>query len=785
MSHRMWSRTALVAFVLSLSPAGGLAQQGGTVDGRVRDEEGAAVYAATVVLLREDTVERLAESDRLGFFRMSEVAPGSYRLRIFRLGHAASEEDVAVAAGVRIELEVVLPRAAIEVAGVSVEAARSRERIRFEEVAGATVRELTIEDLRRIPGVAEADVLCAIEVLPGVVSTSDFSSAFHVRGGSADQNLILLDGLPVLSPFHLGGLFSVFNADMLARAQLSSGGFPARFGGRVSSVLDIESDPGDGRFRMDGGISVLATRIAVADDLPAGAIGLANARWRLSARRSSFDQLMRPVFDFPYHLTDLQAVAEGWTHHGDRIRVTAYRGSDVLDFTRLDPDDFPLRIDWDWGNDVVGASWSRPRSGGGALDVTLGFTRYGTGLRFPDFADTDFKSRIRQGLVRADLRTLPAPRWRLGIGLAGDAMEYDNLFAAGGTVFGGGAGSGWLLGGYAQVEWLDQREWTLEAGLRLDGWMPEPGNAVTELAPRFAVKRFLAGGDLALKGAVGRYTQFLHSIRDEELPIGLDVWVLAGDRAPHVISDQAQAGIEAFFGDAWQFSLEGYWRRFDGVVTFNPAEDPNDALDDLLRGHGTSWGWDLLGRRTGAGVSGWLALSWLRARRTFPDALAPLEPRPEVEYPPVFDRRVDVDVVLQFPLPRGWLGGVRWNMGTGVPFTRARAAYAYYFPRMAVDEGRLFWQGADDLTDTFGGYAVHLGDRNGSRYPAYHRLDLSLRKTMTKSWGTLTPYLDVLNVYNRKNVLFYFYEYERNPPTRSGISMFPLLPTVGLEASFR
>jgi hypothetical protein len=284
---------------------------------------------------------------------------------------------------------------------------------------------------------------------------------------------------------------------------------------------------------------------------------------------------------------------------------------------------------------------------------------------------------------------------------------------------------------------------------------------------------------------VGRYTQFLHSVRDEELPIGLDVWILSGAQAPHVVSDQLQGGVDAFLGEEWQLSVEGYWRRFDGVIAINAGEDPNDPLDDMLRGRGTSYGWDLLARRTGEGISGWAALSWLRARRTFPDVLVPVEPPPEISYPPVFDRRLDLDLVLQFPAPGGWQGGLRWNFGSGVPFTRALASYAYYTPRLAVTEGRLFWQGAHEDTDTFGGYAVHLEDRNASRYPTYHRLDVSLRKTLQKSWGTLTPYVDVLNVYNRKNVLFYFYEYQEDPPVRSGISMFPLLPTIGVEASFR
>lgn len=770
------------ALLATLGPGSARAQQG-SVEGRVRDDQGAAVYTATVVLTGSDSFSRFADTDQLGFFRVIGLAPGTYRLVASRLGHVAATQDVPVAAGERVELELVLARAAVAVAGVEVEAERSRARVRFEQVAGRTVHELGVEDLRRIPGIAEADLLRAIEVLPGVVSTSDFSSSFHVRGGSADQNLILLDGIPILSPFHLGGFFSVFNADMMARAELSSGGFPVRFGGRVSSVLEVESDPGDGRFRVDGGVSLLATRVAVGDGF--AGLGLADARWRVSARRSYFDVLMRPVFDFPYHLTDLQGVFEGWTRRGDRIRVSAYSGADVLDLTQLNAEDFPLRIDWKWGNDVIGGTWSRPRRGGGSLEMTAGFTRYGTALAFPDFADTRFRSEIREGLLKADLVTLPSERWRISTGGSLERFSFDNVAASGGTVFNRGFGSGWLLGGYAQAEWVVPRAWVVETGLRLDGWLPDPGDPVVEAAPRLAVKRFLLDGTVAVKGSVGRYTQFVHSVRDEELPIGLDVWVLSGARAPRVVSDQVQGGVETFLGADWQLSAEAYWRRFDGVLTFNTAEDPNDDFDDLLRGHGTSWGWDLLARRDGEGLAGWVALSWLRARRTFPDVLSPLQPRPEVTYAPIFDRRVDLDVVLRFPVGGGWLGGLRWNFGTGTPFTRALGSYAYYAPRLAGENGRLFWQGASDGTDTFGGYAVLLGERNGSRYPAYHRLDVSVRKSWEKSWGRITPYVDVLNLYNRKNVLFYFYDFGKAPPTRSGISMFPLLPTLGVEASFR
>lgn len=786
MSAHRWGVRGLLS--LSASAAiwvGQLDAQVGTVQGRVRDDEGSAVYGATVRLVSATGIAA-ADTDRLGSFRLASVPAGTYDLRVQALGYAEYIVEITVAGGQTSEYDLRLERQAIEVEGISIEAVRSRERIRFEEIGGATVREISLSDLKQLPGVAEPDPIRAVQVLPGVVSTSDFSSSFHVRGGSADQNLILLDGAPIFSPFHLGGLFSVFNSDMLDRAELYSGGFPAEHGGRVSSVLQIESDPGDGDFSVDAGISLLASRVAIGGSLPrssANALGLANVKWRGSARRSYFDILMKPAFEFPYHLTDVQTVLEGWTHSGDRIMVTGYTGRDVLDLTQLDAENFPLRIDWDWGNDVVGGRYTRARRGGGSLDVRANFSRYSTGLSFPDFADTEFTSRIAQSQLRVDLDTKPTPAVGVRVGGALERLSYQNLFRTGGTEFGNGEGSGWLLGTYAQTSWTRPRAWLIEVGMRLDAWSPDPGDRVFELAPRLAAKRFLRNGDVAVKVAAGRYTQFLHSLRDEELPLGLDVWVLAGSSAPHVVSDQLQIGVEGYRDINWFWSVEAYVRSFDGVVTFNVADDPNDDFDDILSGDGLSYGADLLLRKETGDVNGWIAVSFLRANRTFADVLSPEVPQPTVEYSPIFDRRLDIDLVLRYPLPWGWEGGLRWNVGTGTPYTRALGSYAYYSPQFVNGGGRLEWAGASQTTD-LGGYAVALEQRNTSRYPTYHRLDASFRKSFQKSWGSLTPHVDLVNVYNQRNVLFYFYEYDRSPATRSGISMFPILPTFGLEVHF-
>jgi len=762
------------------------------VDGRVTDADGRPVRGVTVSVFTSESELplRSTETDDAGYFRFVPLDPGRYRLRYVRIGYEAIEVEVQVSipAEERVRADQVLVQAAVQLAGIDVEGERSRARVLFELEAGLTSRELTREEIRRLPGLAESDPLRAVEILPGVISPSDFSASFSVRGGSSDQNLILLDGFPLYNPFHLGGVFSVFNTDMIDRVELQSGGFPARFGGRVSSVLRIESDPGPGRLTVDGGISLLAARAAVSGGVPSGvseALGLASARWRFSARRSYIDQLVRPFTDLPYHITDIQAFAEGWTTDGSRITLTAYTGEDVLNLGRVSTEDFPLRVNWGWGNDLLGVRWTRGFRDGGSAEAGAGITRFSTQLTFADFEDTRFSSEVTQVSAFTSGERWLAPGWKGGTGAGVDRYSYDNVARTGGTTFARGLGTGLAAHAFGEAEWSLPGRWVVEGGIRLEGWWPDTSSASFMPAPRLAAKRFLAGGDSAVKLSLGRYSQYAHSLRDEEFPLGIDIWVLAGERAPRVVSDQVQIGYERFFEDEWFLAVHAFHRDFAGVITNNLADDPNDPLDDLLPGTGRAHGMDLFLERRMGEVSGSLSLSWLKADRTFPDFRSGADEVPLLTYPPIFDRRLDADLVLRFPLPGGWDGGLRWHVGTGLPYTRPLASYAYLTPRQSR-AGRLRWQdeafdpeGEDELP-----YGVVLGPRNGDRYPLYHRLDVSARKEYARSWGTLSPYLDILNVYNRQNVLFYFLDFTADPPVRTGLSMFPFLPSVGVEVRF-
>ena len=784
----------------------------GTVRGRVRTEVATPIedVTARLRLAADSTVQRVTITDRLGFFTFPDLAPADYVLSVGRIGYRVHEEEITAMPGAVVQVDVALAEEAVPVPEMQVDAASNRQRVRFRQSAGQ-VQEMDRAQIRSIPGAAEADPIRSVDALPGVTRVSEIGASFNVRGGSADQNLILLDGVPILNPFHMLGMFSVFNADMVKRTELRSGGFPAEYGGRASSVLHVESDLGDGDFAVDAGLSLLTSRISVAgglsEELKDG-LGLASARWRVAGRRSYLDVLTKPFAQaigapFPYYLRDRQAGFEAWTKGGSRLRITSYSGRDVVNLTDIErlenSSRFPTHqaqlpsddVTWDWGNRAFGISWTRPSSGGGALDIRGSYSRFDGNFMLSEFAAPRLTTRIRQYSLSAELERRPTAKIRWKSGLAYEYLNYssdsrgepESLLK---TEY--SRGSGGAL--YTQVNWTPNPRWLVEGGLRLDNWQSQPelargaidfhaypANGVSRIiSPRFAVKRFLRDGRWAVRVVGGRYVQFLQSVRDESLPISLDPWVFAGDGGSTVavVSDRFQGGVEGFFGgdDEWFASGEGYYRSDEGLAARNWADDPFTTSDDYVSGTGRSYGADLVLRRHKGATTGWVSVSLLKAIRRFPETGGGLDPAPMIEYAPAFDRRLEVDLVVQRQLPWGLQGGLRWNLGTGLPYTRP-VPYQVHSPQ--ITDLRL-GSGREDV--------VWLGPKNGERYPARHRLDISLRKVIRKKWGVVTPYLNVINVYNRKNVLIYDYFYSGGRPGRGGTSTIPFLPTFGVEVSF-
>jgi len=771
----------------------------GTIRGRIRTEVAFPMEDATAHLFAaaDSTAHRVAMSDRLGFFAFHDLPPGDYVLTVGRIGYAPLEEEITLGSGTVAQLDLELAEQPVALEEVQVDGFGTRHRARFRQSAGETIQEIDRAQLRSIPGVAEPDPMRTLDALPGVTKLSDIGASFHVRGGSADQNLVLLDGVPIFNPFHSLGLFSVFSADMVRRTELRSGGFPAEYGGRTSSVLLVESDLGDGKFGVDAGVTLLTARISVAGGLPEATrekFGLASVRWRIGTRRSYADALTKPFLSapFPYYLQDRQAGFEVWTKGGSRLRLTTYSGRDVANLTdieRLDgrnPEVLPDQdVKWRWGNRAIGIAWTRPRSGGGALDVHGSYSRFQGDFNLSEFAAPLLTTAIHNTTLGADLEHRFGSRTRWKSGLLARYLDYSGESRGKpSTLLPTDASSGLGVGVYTQADWTPSRRWLVEGGLRLDLWQSR-GGGVKAVSPRVAVKRFLQHGRWAVHASAGKYVQFLQSVRDESLPIAIDPWVLTGNAGgawvPPVVSRQVQGGVEGFLDDddEWFASAEAYHRNYDGLATRNWGEDPWTPDDDVLIGTGRSFGADVVLRKNRGPITGWVSLSLLKATRKFPESGSDPEAGSMIEFPADFDRRVEVDLVVQRRLPWDVDAGLRWSFGTGLPHTRL---VPYQIPRPQIIDLGLS-EGEENV--------VWLGPRNGERYPVRHRLDISLRKVVRKRWGLITPYLNLINVYNRKNVVQYVYDRHyrsfggsNSVRGRRGLALVPFLPTFGVEVSF-
>ena len=771
----------------------------GTIRGRIRTEVAFPLEDATahIFAAADSTAHRVTLTDHLGFFAFHDLPPGDYTLAVGRIGYAPHEKLITLESGAVAQLDLELAEQPVALEEVQVDGFGSREQARFRQSAGETVQEIDRAQLRSVPGVAEADPMRALDALPGVTRVSDIAASFNVRGGSADQNLVLLDGVPIFNPFHSLGLFSVFSTDMVRRAELRSGGFPAEYGGRASSVLLVESDLGDGTFGVDAGVTLLTARISVAGGLPEDArekFGLASVRWRIGTRRSYADALTRPFLSapFPYHFQDRQAGVEVWTKGGSRLRLTTYSGRDVANLTDIerlderDPEVLPDQdVKWRWGNKAIGIAWTRPRPGGGALDIHGSYSRFEGDFNLSEFASPLLTTAIHNTTLGADLEHRFGSRIRWKSGLHARYVDFSGKSSGKPSALlptDASSGGGTAL--YTQVDWTPSRRWLVEGGLRLDLWESSRGGT-RAVSPRVAVKRFFRDGRWAVHASSGRYVQFLQSVRDESLPIAIDPWVLTGgaggEWVPPVVSRQVQGGVEGFLGDGdeWFASAEAYHRRYEGLATRNWGEDPRNRDDDVLIGTGRSFGADLVLRRNRGATTGWVSLSLLKATRRFPESGSGPGAGSMIEYPADFDRRLELDLVVQRRIPWDVDAGLRWSFGTGLPHTRL---VPYRVPRQQIIDLGL-GEGEEEV--------VWLGPRNGERYPVRHRLDISLRKVVRKRWGLITPYLNLINVYNRKNVVQYIYDRHytsfvgsNSVRGRRGLALVPFIPTFGVEVSF-
>jgi hypothetical protein len=725
------------------------------------ERRGGPVFGATVSI--PGARSRQTTTDSTGAFLLTDVAPGAATLRVRRLGYRTLERAITVPPNDTLRLTLVLEPEAQRLSAVRAEAQVEAES--FTAKPNIATIAVPARAMAGVPSVGEPDVVRIVQLLPGVAARNDFNTGLNVRGGAADQNLILLDGIPIYNPFHMGGLFSTFMDATVSGIELMTGAFPSRYDGRLSSVLDVRSAEDDQQgLHGTTDLSVLA-----ASGRLAGSLG-DRGSWSFAARRTYADALAATFSkdNFPYHFLDLHGHATYMLPGDWRLAVTGYGGKDVLDLNlaNLAGDSTVSRASdgsWnvDWGNRVLGAAVTKD-VGRTSIEQRVSTSGFRTRLDVADGAVTQ-RSEVRDLRVAGSVTPhYTAHDLSLGYDATWTRLRYESSSAQTGTTDFDILQHPVSVSGWIDDLWRLSPRWLVESGLRAERLTG--GRDWSALSPRLGVKYFLTP-EVALTAGAGRVTQTMHSLAGDGPLRFFDVWLASDEYIPVETAWHYVLGAERRV-ERSSLRVEGYVKKYDRVFDANISDDPSRRGDEFLSATGLAYGVDLLARwQSVHGPSGWVAYSYGVSSHE----------RDGVRWAPGNDRRHDLNVVATWRLNRYRLGA-RFGYATGTPYT----------PII----GEITRRAYDPANDTWGTgnpplYLEPLGGiKNSARFPATQRLDLDVSREIAYRGATIAPYVSVVNAYNARNVFVYLYDYSTDHPTRRGYTQFPILPSAGVRIAF-
>jgi hypothetical protein len=774
-SHAARLACALGMVMMALSTAAtAQADTTGTVRGTVlASPSGEPISGAAVVIVGTGRGMLTGDDGRFSFDR---VTAGRVTVRARALAYRETDVVITLPRGGTADTVIRLERAPLDLGTITTRALHP-DRELFNDAASAGVLTIAGETVRTVPVIGEADVLRTVQLLPGVVARNDFSAGYNVRGGESDQNLVLLDGIPVYNPFHFGGLFGTFLEPTVGSVQLLVGGFPAEYGGRLSSVLDVTSAD-EARRGTHGtvGVSLLASSVSLAGALPDR-----GTSWSLAARRTYADVLTSALTDkaFPYHFQDAQFHARQRLPHDASIAVTAYAGTDAVSGDIAQISDSAAigagTFDFSWGNVVAGATLTIPfgvtvNADGRVrrrptLTQRISYSHFATTLDLGD-GSLSFENRVNETHLFASMALPHGTRniATVGYEYSQHALTYDAGSAQADLPIFQLVQRPATLSLFADEIWRPSPRLQLRGGVRAEH---VTGTSWSGISPRLAATYFVSP-DMSLSLSGGRFTQWMHGLRNEDIPVRIfDFWI-ASDRYVEVSSaHHAVLGVERWMPHNRVARVEAYVKRYDRLLEQNSADDPDVRGDEFIPANGRSVGLDVLLRQLeGGSLSGWIAYSFGVNRRE----------RAGNTYAPAQDRRHNLNVVASYKLGDRTTLGARLGIGTGLPYTDIVGQIV----RRQYDPTTNTWT---EATETFRTEAIG-GDRNGKRYPPFQRLDVSATRRYTVKGLKVTPSLSIVNVYNRRNVWIYTFDFAANPPTRQATSQFPFLPSIGVTVEF-
>lgn len=655
--------------------------------------------------------------------------------------------------------------------------------------------DLPIETIKSLPAfLGEVDVMKAIQLLPGVQAGTEGSSGIYVRGGGPDQNLVLLDGVPVYNASHLFGFFSVFNADALNSVEVMKGGFPARYGGRLSSVIDIRMKEGNkNEFHGEGAMGIVASRLTLE-----GPIGKKkNISYMVSGRRTYIDLLARPIIrsqsegevDAGYFFYDLNGKINFKLGEKDHVYLSGYFGNDKFyardRYTNNGPNGTEkntFKSGLKWGNATAVARWNHEFNRKLFGNLTFHFSRY----NFDVFSDeksenpqsTDryylkYLSGVRDWSARYDIDFLPNPNHFIKAGISGVAHYYKP-----GAVQSKITSTDYKEDTMIKYRFIAAKEFDAyieddiritpklkaNAGIHFTGFSVN-NEFFHSIQPRLSM-RYLINPNLSVKASYVQMNQYIHLLANSGIGLPTDLWVPVTKKIPPQLAHQYAAGIAYTHKNEYEVSLEGYYKEMKNVIEYSEGASYLNATsnweDKVQVGTGWSYGAEFFIQKKKGKFTGMLGytLSW--TNRQFPEL------NNGKKFPYKYDRRHDFKVAVVHKKSERFEVSAEWIFGTGQAVTLPTEVY------LGVNQ-----QGNQQEIEVYDG-------RNDYRMRSYHRFDLSMKFSKKKKWGERAWVLSVYNVYNRQNPFFLFrdYDYITNQPVFKQISLFPIIPSISYQFKF-
>ncbi len=771
-----------------------LAAQGtGSISGFVIDSTTAEPLPYVNIILQGANTG--TTTDERGYYVLTRLPPGTYTLNISFIGYASHSQELQLGAGIDVRRDILLVPRDLQGQEVVVTA----DRTRFEKSVEVSRVNLSARELEVVPAFVEADVFRSIQMLPGVVAQNDFSAALVVRGGSPDENLILLDGIEVYNPYHFGGVFSAFNTDVIQNAQFQAGGFPVRYGGRLSSTLEIttrEGSPEGGRLGkrwplkdvvdLSHGavnVSLLSSKVYLEGPLQEGG-------WVFSARRTYFDHVAEwlhslndTIPTIPYYFYDFQGKVHTQLTNRHRLDITGYAGRDDLTLNFDSGGEGRSRnefgLNWVWGNRTNSAILKSILRPDFFTETMFASSVYDFDVNFSQtVTDTSGNTSESEFIIKNILEDFTFNerldwKWRqdhrIQAGIEAKKLSFQFRLKQDGITFLNNRENPTLLSLYAQDTWTLNNLTNLQFGLRTTKYSLS-NRLWTDVRGGIKYRLF---ENTALKLSAGTYTQFIFtSNNDDEILRIVDFWLPVPDyldpqRAWHLI-----AGVEQWFGNGNQLSIEGYYKPYLNVLDNNPIQSVYDERDDYIAGTGLAYGLETIYKRSSGRLSGWVSYTYSHISKEIDlDGDGQIEEQSGEIYPPKYDKRHNFKLVASLSLNDRNRLGLSWTLSSGQPYTPVL--------------GKTYGGTGDE-----GWFQPYLyqtdinGTRNSAYYPSYNRGDINYSRNI-RWFGVEGEFqAQILNLLNHFNVLLIQFDHSVLPSQATATSMFPIMPTVGFTFRF-